>query len=77
MKTLTISAAPKAVKTAFDHVTDYYPDVKRVVFEDDSFWTYYNEDGTAPIFDEDVISVDALNDALDSVYHLAPITFVK
>ena len=70
MKTLPITSAPNEVQKALSHVQDFFPEVNRVQYDEDGYWTFFNADGSAPNFDDYDIHQDTLEAAADAVYGL-------
>lgn len=70
MKTIYFSTntyTPEEVLKAFCHVKEHFPTLHKVEYDKDGNWTYYNADGSTPVFD-DKIDVSLLETASDRAY---------
>lgn len=70
MKTIyfsTYTFVPDEVLKAFCHIKEHFPDLQKVEYDKEGNWTYYNTDGSSPVFD-DKIDVSLLEIASDRAY---------
>ncbi len=72
MKTITMGTytyVPEDVYKAFVHIQKHFPDLKKVEFDKEGNWLYYNADGTCPVFDKmPWLDQSLLEAASDSAY---------
>ncbi len=73
MKTIvmgTYTYIPDAVLKAFVHIQEHFPDLKKVEYDEEGNWLYYNADGTFPTFDgrTDWLNQSLLEAGSDAAY---------
>ncbi|AZU97965.1 hypothetical protein BZF66_05890 [Salmonella enterica] len=66
-----ITTAPIEVQKAFEHVRSFFPDVNRVLYDEDCCWTYMDAFGAAPSFEGYDVDQAILEAGADAQYNIA------